>query len=48
MKKLTVAELIEVLSTFPPDATVEAYEGEAVGVRIDDKDTGEQIGFVET
>ena len=48
MKKTTVAELIEALSAFPPDAVVEAYEGEVVGVRVDDKDTGHEIGFVET
>lgn len=48
IKKTTVAELIEALSKFPPDAHVEAYEGEAVGVRVDDAETGNEIGFVKT
>ena len=47
-RNLTVTELIEALSKFPPDATVEPYEGEVIGVRIDDADGTIEIGFVET
>ena len=43
---ITVQQLIEALSKFPPDARIAAYEGEVCGVGIDN-DQGRQIGFVD-
>lgn len=44
---LTVKEAIEYLKQFPDDAFVGAYEGESVGITVEDA-TGKNMGFVET
>lgn len=43
---ITVAELIDQLQKFPPDAQVYAYEGEIVGVVVVDAKTHEQLGYI--
>ena len=42
---LTVRELKKVLKLFPDDATVEAYEGEGIGLRVEYKG---KYGWIDT
>ena len=45
---MTVMELIEELKKYPPDALVEAYEGERTGVRVDSPTEEEVPGVPKT
>lgn len=44
--KITVAQLTDALKIMPPDAYVEAYEGESTGLQI--KTTDGRFGWIGT
>lgn len=46
IKTMTNKQLLMLLSTFPPEATIEPYDGEVTGIRIDLE--SQPIGFIHT